>query len=260
MLIGRASDCHYIQDAFKRKIIRLTRDLNRIYNQRNMTTYKLYLESGPQKKRTLVHVPELLGLNYFGATTDAALAKSRDAIQFYRDWLRAHGEAIESDAIEFQVAEHITQGDFIGHGSPACLFAPDKKPLTPRALEKHLRHLAWQRADLLKLVAPLSPGELRHKPAGKRAILEILEHIQAAERAYPATLKPMPRLPKTHDIFEKLELTRRDVIGFFSTLSAGERHALIIKGNYQRTAMRALRRVLEHEWEHLQEIRRRVNP
>jgi len=42
-----------------------------------MTIYKLYLESGPQKKRTLVHVPQLLGLNYFGVTTDAALENSR---------------------------------------------------------------------------------------------------------------------------------------------------------------------------------------
>ncbi len=42
-----------------------------------MTRYNLYLESGPQKKRTLVHVPQLLGLNYFGATVGAFARNSR---------------------------------------------------------------------------------------------------------------------------------------------------------------------------------------
>lgn len=223
-----------------------------------MTVYNLYLESGPQKKRTLVHALDLLGLNWFGATTDTALEKSRAEIQFYREWLRARGEKIENDAIEYTVAEHFTRGEFMGHGSPSILFATDHEPLTPKKLETHLRHLKWQREDLMHLVGDLSPKELARKPARGRSIQEILEHVQEAERAYPATIKPMPRLPTTRDIFEKLEFTRRDVIEFFSALSAAERRALIVKGNYQRTAMRALRRVMEHEWEHVQEIRARL--
>ena len=39
-----------------------------------MTTYALYLESGPQRRKTTAHALDLLGGVAVGPTTDAALA------------------------------------------------------------------------------------------------------------------------------------------------------------------------------------------
>ena len=164
-------------------------------------------------------------------------------------------EKIENDAIEFRVAEHMTLGDYLGYGSSSFLFAPDKLPLLPKELEKHLRHLTWQREDLLKRVGDLSPKELMRKPTGKRSLLEILQHVQEAERAYP---RPMPRLPVTTDIFEKMEFTRRDVIARLNEIAAHDHGEIVMHGKSPSTARRVLRRVLEHDWEHLQEIRTRL--
>ena len=53
-----------------------------------MTTYKLYLESGPRKKRTMVHVLDLLGCIAKGSTTEEALDNTPGAIRAYLRFLK----------------------------------------------------------------------------------------------------------------------------------------------------------------------------
>ena len=48
-----------------------------------MTVYDLYLESGPRRRKTMVHVPSLLGCVATGATTEEALANTPAAIQSF---------------------------------------------------------------------------------------------------------------------------------------------------------------------------------
>ena len=60
-------------------------------------TYGLYLESGPRRQKTMVHVPDLLGCMAVGPTTEAALAVTPDAIRAYLESLRKDGEPIPAD-------------------------------------------------------------------------------------------------------------------------------------------------------------------
>ena len=62
-----------------------------------MTTYALYLESGPQHKKTLAHVLDLLGCVVQGDTTAEAVAAAPDAIRAYRNFLKRHGEKLDEE-------------------------------------------------------------------------------------------------------------------------------------------------------------------
>ncbi len=100
-----------------------------------MQTYKLYLESGPKKKKTMVHILDLSGCIAKGPTTDEALARTPDAIRAYLRFLSRHGEAVDRGSeFETLVAEHVTEGQWLGHGDPALVFQPDLEPLTPVVL------------------------------------------------------------------------------------------------------------------------------
>src|SRR5690242_12185716 len=85
----------------------------------SMLTYDLYLESGPQRRKTMVHVPQLLGCIANGPTTEAALTATPDAIRGFRGFFHRHGEPLDpSEPFETRVAAHITEGGWLGNGSP----------------------------------------------------------------------------------------------------------------------------------------------
>src|SRR5205814_1779243 len=96
-----------------------------------MTIYELYLESGPKRRKTMVHVLDLLGCVAVGPTTEAALAATPAAIDAYRRFLARHGGPVDAAApIETRVVEHITEGDWLGAGSPYIMFGPDRESVT----------------------------------------------------------------------------------------------------------------------------------
>jgi uncharacterized damage-inducible protein DinB/predicted RNase H-like HicB family nuclease len=234
-----------------------------------VTAYALYLESGPQKKTTMVHVPELLGCIANGPTTDAALAATPDAIRAYLGYLRRHGADVDSKApIETRVAEHITTGQFLGRGSPDAIYEPDLRPLTPSEVRTYAAWLEWSRADLLKLVKGLDDRALDAKPKGSgRPIRNILKHVLEAEKGYVYSVLGVtkslhvPTSDALHDrvdIREGLRLARRASIARVLAMTPQERRAVTKRGSSTRTARRMLRRMLEHEWEHRREIAARL--
>src|ERR687885_2042169 len=114
-----------------------------------MTTYALYLESGPRRRKTMVHVLDLLGCVAVGPTTEEAIEATPDAIRAYRRFLRRHGEPVDPDApVETQVAEHVTKGEWLGNGSPYLVFGPDLEPVTDEEVETYLRRFASLREEL----------------------------------------------------------------------------------------------------------------
>ena len=120
--------------------------------------YALYAESGPQRKKTLVHVLDLLGCVVQADTTDEAVAAAPDAIRAYLRYLERHGEKVDPDEkIETRLAEHNTAGMFSGQ----AIWPQDLKPLSPAALARYLRWLEWSRADLLALVKGMDETRLR---------------------------------------------------------------------------------------------------
>jgi uncharacterized damage-inducible protein DinB/predicted RNase H-like HicB family nuclease len=237
-----------------------------------MTEYALYVESGPKRRTTQVHVLDLLGCVAVGPTTDAALGATPDTIRAYLRLLQAHGEPVDPGApFTTAVAAHVTAGPWIGQGDPVEGFAPDFAPLAPDDLARYLRWSAAIRAGLLSLIRATPPERFAADPAaGSRTMARIVEHISEAGAAYvrstvgavdglSAALRAVREsrpedLPATLPRVWEIEAAR------LAAMSEDERARQIPHGRLLWTARRGLRRLLEHEWEHLQELTRLAAP
>jgi predicted RNase H-like HicB family nuclease/uncharacterized damage-inducible protein DinB len=231
--------------------------------------YTLYLESGPKRRKTMVHVLDLLGCTAPGPTTEDALAATPDAIRAYLRFLLRHDEAVDPDAgFTTAIAEHVTQGNWLGYGDPTPGFSWDFQPLGADDLDRHLRRLAWLRADLLAVIGGLPPAQLLADPGdGSRSIYRIVEHMAESGCVYLRYL-----VGKVDGLAEALRAVQSDPAILPATLDrlwqisgarlAGltevERTQEVPHGQVTWTARRALRRTLEHEWEHFAELARRL--
>jgi len=229
-----------------------------------VTTYALYLESGPQKKKTLVHVLELLGCVVQGDTTDEAVAATPDAIAAYLRYLRRHGDKVDpNEKIETRLAEHNTEGLFSGQAP----WPQDLKPVAPAALARYLGWLEWSRADLLALVKGIDEKGLRAKPAKGRSLRDILLHVLDADKSYVyglvGPLKAMGEPTNAADrgdldLRVALKEARAAAVDRLKSLTPAERRNVRKAGQSTYSAHRVIRRMLEHEWEHRREIAERL--
>lgn len=234
-----------------------------------MTSYALYLESGPRRRKTMVHVLDLLGCIARGPTTEAALEATPEGIRTYLRFLQRHGAAVEPQApFTTVVAEHVTQGAWLGNGDPTPGFGPDFQPLASEDLELYLQRLAWLHVDLLDLTRDLPEEQLLAEPEGRgRSLYHILEHLAESHGVYlrylvsqveglsgalRAVRQGSPDLPAALTQLWHLSSAR------LAALTEEERRQRVPHGQVTWTARRALRRMLEHEWEHLLEISERL--
>jgi predicted RNase H-like HicB family nuclease/uncharacterized damage-inducible protein DinB len=226
--------------------------------------YALYAESGPQRKKTLVHVLDLLGCVVQADTTDEAIAAAPDAIRAYLRYLRRHGETVDpGEKIETRLAEHNTEGLFSGQ----ALWPQDLNAVGPAALARYLRWLEWSRADLLGLVKGMDEKRLRAKPATGRSLRDILVHVLDADKSYVyglvGPLKAMGEPTNAADrgdldLRVALQEARAAAITRLATLTPAERAKIRKAGQSTYSAHRVIRRMLEHEWEHRREIAARL--
>lgn len=234
-----------------------------------METYALYLESGPKMRITMVHVIDLLGCIATGRTTEEALVATPLAIKTYKEFLHKNGEPLDP-AAEFStmVAEHVIQGPWIGYGDPEPGFTPDFEPIESADLDLCLNRARFMQQEMMTLISGLTQAEMHAVPAnGHRPLYNILLHATEAQLHYLTylvgkmdALKPS-RTALTSDP-EKIQETYADfnqvLLGRFANLSAEERALGVPHGKMIWTARRGLRRLLEHNWEHLMEIRTRL--
>jgi predicted RNase H-like HicB family nuclease len=234
-----------------------------------VTTYRLHLESGPMKKKTLVHVPSLLGCVVSGPTTAEAVAAAPDAIRAYLRFLARHGEKVSTSApFETEIAEHILQGEFVGNGSSAINFSGDLEPVSDADAELYLARFRWMREELADWAAAQPVGSMDGRPAsGGRANRAILLHILAVPGPYlSAALGGAPGFSRIGTLAERGDMPLPQALIEVAALvedtvratTPEQRAAVREKANGDRRTLRkALRRVLEHDWEHLMELSRR---
>ncbi|MDA1189066.1 MAG: type II toxin-antitoxin system HicB family antitoxin [Chloroflexi bacterium] len=233
-----------------------------------MTDYALYVESGPKRRKTQVHVLDLLGCIAQGATTEEALENTPDAIRAYLRFLKKHGDKVDPEA-EFttSIAVHVMEGQWLGQGDPYPGFASDFETLSVEDLRTYRQRLSWMADDIVELVSGLSEEQLTHKPEKGRPIRKIAEHFTVADYAYlqgplskPKGMAALVRaveespasgLPAALVQFWELFDSRLEAI------TDEEREQHTPHGQKIWTARRALRRMLEHRWEHFSEISRR---
>lgn len=234
------------------------------------TTYALYLESGPKRRKTMVHALDLLGCVAVGPTTDEALAATPEAIRAYLRFLRRHDEpgAPSPDApFTTEVAEHITEGAWLGNGSPYLIFGPDLEPVTEAEMEVYLHRVRWLCDELADWAASQTDAELDAQPVGGgRASRAVLLHVLGSQGAYlAAALGSAPGFSKLAGAAERGQLALADALRQSAALIATQARATTPEQRAAvrelpagpRTLRKAFRRMLEHNWEHLAELARR---
>jgi predicted RNase H-like HicB family nuclease/uncharacterized damage-inducible protein DinB len=229
--------------------------------------FDLYLESGPQHKRTWVYVPGLPGCVAFGPTTDQAIENTRDAIRERLEFLRRHGERPpDPEPIELFVADHVIERKLLGFGQQ--IFATDREPLTADEAARQLRWAEWSREELVSAARAQEQPLIESPPTGGRSAAAILSHVAGSEWSYVSlTLGTLAGASAVlaaiegagNEPWAAFAAERETVIARLRAMTAAERTRLVEREDRPpRTARRMLRRMLEHEWEHVLELRSRL--
>lgn len=232
------------------------------------TAYRLYLESGPKRRKTLVHALDLLGCVASGATTDEALATTPDAIRAYLRFLARHGQPVAPNApFETRVVEHVTEGAWLGNGSPYIIFGPDLEPLRDGEMETCLDRVRWLFDDLADWLARRDASDMdAPQPDGGRVTRAVALHVLGAAGTYLSiALGGAPGFSRLHTLADRGDVALPDalrqagdlVIARARATTPDERAAVRTLPSGQYTFRKALRRTLEHPWEHLAELERR---
>ena len=235
--------------------------------ERQLTTYGLYLESGPKRRKTMVHVVDLLGCVAVGPTTEEALANTPAAIRAFRRFLARHGEPVDPDApVETRVVEHVTEGEWLGNGSPYFTLDRDLESLGDDEVERLLRRVEWLCEELAAWAANQTDDQLdAPPPRGSRTARAILLHVIGAQGpALSAALHGAPGFGPVHGAAERGELGLAEALHRSADLvrarldatTPQERNAVRELTSRTYTLRKALRRTLEHAWEHLAELSR----
>jgi predicted RNase H-like HicB family nuclease len=233
-----------------------------------MKEYDLYVESGPRRRTTMVHLPELMGCIVQGPTTGEALEATPEAIRTYLRFLRRHGEPADPDgAFSTVVAEHIKEGMWLGNG--IIELVTDLEPVSTEELKIYVRRLAWLREDMLALLHGVPSGRMMDEEEGAgRSIYRILEHVSEAHGAYLRSIvgKVDGLSGALRDVRDAGPEDRPSALARMWEISGSrlaamnevERTQQVAHGQVTWTARRGLRRTLEHEWEHMHELSRRL--
>jgi len=218
----------------------------------------------------MVHVLDLLGCVVHDRTTESALEATPAAIRQFLDFLARHGENLDPGGrFTTRVAEHVMEGSWLGYGDPTPGFSRDFEPLPPQILEQGVRRLTWMKEDLVHRLDHLTDRELAEIPEHGRALGAILEHLGESQVVYVRYLvgplegaSPMLRQLRAGGVNAVQILARLFDLHLqrLAGLSAEERELIVPHGQVRWTAHRALRRSLEHAWEHLLEIDARLEP
>lgn len=233
-----------------------------------MPHYQVYLETSAQALEEggyLAHMPALVGCVARGKTKEEAIEKTREAMAAYLALMRQHGVRVPSadEAIELKVTE-----------TDALTLPPDYAPMSDQELDDlwHLAHTS--REALLDTLAAMSSfriviwGEARYGFGSKDAdddakalnwradpqswsVRNVLEHMARADVWYASRLEE-GGLP---ELLWRLAATRDLVMNQLHSLPSEARAHVTKHDDEEWTPRKVARRMLEHEQEHLQQIR-----
>lgn len=214
--------------------------------------------------RTWVQVPALPGCTFSGPTTDETLAGAPQAIRRYLEMLARHGEDVDPEAdIRAEADRHVTDNKWVGFGIE---LEEDIEPLSRAELEQQLRWARWMREEMVELLSTVDDGSFVARPAKGRPIRQIVEHVFGAEYGYvrrfgkiegvagPGKVEAMSR----PELMEWMAHVREREMVRLAALTDAELRAVERAGNQLKTARAYLRKLLSHQWEHLEELRERL--
>ncbi|MBI5303680.1 MAG: type II toxin-antitoxin system HicB family antitoxin [Chloroflexi bacterium] len=211
-----------------------------------MPQYQVFLETSAEAIEEggyLAHVPALIGCVARGKTKDEAMANVREAIAAYLAWLRQHhlDAPDANEAIELDVTE-----------TESTILPPDYAAMNYDELEDLWHRAALSRQELLRVLAAM-PADALTRKSGENdwAIRNILAHLAQADLWYASRLDE-GGLP---ELLWRIAATRALVLQRLQNLPADERARVTNHGGEEWTPRKVARRMLEHEREHLEQIR-----
>jgi predicted RNase H-like HicB family nuclease len=226
-----------------------------------MRRYQVYLEID-ESGYCAAHVPELLGLYVFSDSKRRTLEMLPSMIKEYRLWLKRHGEAVRLGRVEFEIAEEKLGTCPRISGNQAALFSFDLIPPTKKEIRRWLRRAKWNRQEMLKAVSTLPDGILDRKEEGKRSIGEVLDHVANCDWWYVTRLGIKLPEDSPRDILAKLRWAREIATAALVSLAKESMTQIVVPTKYcgatrgeQWTARKVFRRLLEHEREHIENIK-----
>ena len=233
------------------------------------SSYQAYIESDSEGN-AMAHVLSLPGCFSQGTDRHKAIAALPKAVRCYNAWLQRHGRSAgrAQDAVEVAVVEEVVDVGPFAPGDAAALFRPEKEPISADEMEYRFLLMTYNRADLLELAADLQECILDFEvDSSSFTIREVLRHVGNVEEWYVSRLVDPDTLPSEWDgddalpIFPFLEMERRTVVERLRRLTATERSKVSRPDRWtdhpeeQWTARKALRRLLEHEREHIGHVK-----
>ncbi len=198
--------------------------------------------------RWLASLAELPGCMVTAGTRDAAVAAIGDAFSDYVRLLERHGVQVEH-------ARDLDPAAFVVREPEERLTYPeDFGTAEEHELRDFLHHFEALHADLLGLLAGLSQEQLERRPSEQEwSVREALEHIATGSLQILSRLEPWPR-----GDFGVLKAAHRVVVQRFAIMDAGdaqgEHRVLGCRISVKKTA----RRLLEHQYEHLRQVRETI--
>jgi predicted RNase H-like HicB family nuclease len=211
------------------------------------------------------------------ATTREGLLKELDEeLQHHLGWLRRNGEeapAIEDPVIE--VAEKVTGVQLLGEsGGEVAFFRFDEEPVSDELLLRCIRLMGHNRREILRTVDGLTEEELRNVPPGKgRSINQILRHVCNAEEWYLSRLgaeadslyeaklgRPVSQVDEL-PVQDRMKAVREACVASLRVLVPAKNGLTLTRAEYTSypgerwSTRKVLRRYLEHEREHIYNIR-----
>ena len=228
---------------------------------------KLYLEVDASG-HAMAHALDLVGCFDYGLSKDEAVAKMPETIREYLAWTRRHGEPLTVlEPVAVEVMETV-RGTCPRHsGDAAALFKLEKQPATEEMIATAIRRMGYAREDLLELVRGLPDEVMDWKREERmRSIREILTHVARCDWWYVTRLtdEDPPASEPPGDVFLHLKQYRESAVkrllGLPEKLRAGVYHP---KKNTKHpeepwSARKVLRRYVEHEREHIDNIKQRL--
>jgi len=193
----------------------------------------------------LAHVPVLRGCIGSGTTREDAIANARRAFRAYLELLDARGVSIEHwkelDPDTFEVRDM----------PPDRVVPEDVGLMEEHELRDFLHQFEASRAALISLVREISPEELERKPAETMwSVREALEHVMLTEATLLSRLEKWPTDP-----FNTLQAIHRMAFQRFAFLEPADTALDHVVMGRRWTTRRVMRRILEHEFEHLGHIK-----
>ena len=203
------------------------------------TIYVRPLEGG-----FIATVADVPGCMARGATKDEAAANARAALTDYLALLEKYGVSTEHwkglEPSKLAVKD-MTVADW---------FPEDFRPLEEHELRDFLHQLEGSRSALLAIVRELSPEDTERQPTAETwSVRQALEHIMNTETSLLGKLERWP------EQIGALQAVHRMAVQRFSVMEP-EDTKLDHRIQGQRWSVRrVMRRILEHEYEHIGHIR-----